>query len=94
MQKERGIKKTKRWVSAILLAMLLAVCIPALAFAANVTLTVNSCVITGKDVTVTVSGAPAQAADGMYYLFELKPYEEEIGARQNYWQIPNCIRVL
>lgn len=84
MQKERGTKKTKRWVSAFFLAMLLAVCIPTLAFAANVTLTVNNCVIAGKDVTVTVSGPTAQAADGMYYLFELKPYEEGIGARQNY----------
>jgi len=84
MQKGQWIKKTAKLIFAFLFAMILTVCISAEALAADVTLTVNECVIAGEDVTVIVTGAVPQTLDGMYYLFELKPYEEGVGARQNY----------
>lgn len=85
MRKERWNKKTVKLLLAFLSAVILMVWHPTQALAAaGVTLTVNNCVITGKDVTVVVTGQVPQAPDGMYYLFELKPYEEGVGARQNY----------
>lgn len=84
MQKGKWSKKAAKLIFSFLFAALLLVWLPAEAFAAEVTLTVNNCVITGKDVTVVASGQVQPAPDGMYYLFELKPYEEGIGARQNY----------
>lgn len=84
MQKKHWTQKTAKLVFALLFAMILTVCIPTETLAADVTLTVSNCVITGQNVNVAVTGAVPQAPDGMYYLFELKPYEEGIGARQNY----------
>ena len=84
MQKGKWSKRATKLIFSFLFAALLLVWLPAEAFAAEVTLTVNNCVITGKDITVVASGQVQPAPDGMYYLFELKPYEEGIGARQNY----------
>lgn len=77
MQKGKWSKKAAKLIFSFLFAALLLVWLPAEAFAAEVTLTINNCVITGKDVTVVASGQVQPAPDGMYYLFELKPYEED-----------------
>lgn len=54
-------------------------------YAADIVVTVNKCVISGQDVNVTaVSAAVPLAADGKYYLFELKPYEAGVGSRKDY----------
>ena len=53
--------------------------------AAGITVTVNNCVIAGQNVNVTAtSTALPAAADGMYYLFDLKPYELAVGSRKDY----------
>jgi len=52
-------------------------------FAAGDQATINSCTIAGQEVVVTSVGN-VPTGDGMYYLFELKPYEAGIGARTNY----------
>lgn len=54
-------------------------------YAADITVTVNTCVISGQDVNVIATSAVFPAsADGMYYLFELKPYELAVGSRKDY----------
>ena len=68
-----------------MLSLLLAAMIQLSVCAANITVTVSGCVITGNNVTVTATTAAVPAtADGLYYLFELKPYETAVGARKNY----------
>ena len=51
---------------------------------ANFTVTINSCVIAGANINVTASGVVPTTTDGIYYLFELKPYETAVGARKDY----------
>ncbi len=50
----------------------------------NITVTINSCVIAGANINVTASGVVPTTTDGIYYLFELKPYETAVGARKDY----------
>jgi hypothetical protein len=73
----------KRFGLGIVLAMVLALTLQFGVSAAGTTLTINNCVIAGNQVVVVASGT-ATAPDGIYYLFELKPYETAIGARTDY----------
>lgn len=73
----------KRWGLGFILAMLLTLATQVSVFAAQDQATISSCAIAGKDVVV-VSVGNVPTGDGMYYLFELKPYEAGIGARTNY----------
>lgn len=74
----------RKWSFRIALAMLLALMMQVTVMAANKTVTINNCVITGTNITVVASGAIPATDDGMYYLFELKPYQTEVGARTDY----------
>ena len=48
--------------------------------------TISSCIISGKDeVKVTVQiPSIVESDDANYYLFELKPYQNDIGNRTDY----------
>ena len=85
------MKENKRAGLAVVLALFLAVvlqlgiCGIDVVHAAEAAVTVEQCVISGKNVTVTASSIAVPAsADETYYLFELKPYELEVGARKDY----------
>lgn len=52
--------------------------------AAAGTVTISHCMITGKDVAVIATGSVAPSDTGLYYLFELKPYEAGVGARTDF----------
>lgn len=74
-------------VLSLILAAVLSVCIcnKDVVYAADITVTVNGCVISGQNVNVTATSVVLPvSADGMYYLFELKPYELAVGARKDY----------
>lgn len=81
--------KRKVWPGVVLLILILMAAplrtrVYALDLAA-ITVTVNSCLISGEDVKVTAFSAAVPAApDGLYYLFELKPYETAVGKRKDY----------
>lgn len=81
----------RKWRFGFVLALILAAVLQIGAgtagtvYAADITVTVNSCLISGQNVNVTATSAlPPVSADGMYYLFELKPYELTVGARKDY----------
>ncbi len=81
----------RKWRFGFVLALILAAVLQIGAgtagtvYAADITVTVNSCLISGQNVNVTATSAlPPASADGMYYLFELKPYELTVGARKDY----------
>ena len=85
------IKENKRTGLEIVRALLLAavlwfgICGALVAHAAEIAVTVEQCVISGKNVNVTATSIAVPAsADGKYYLFELKPYELAVGARKDY----------
>ena len=70
----------RKWRFGFVLALILAAVLQIGAgtagtvYAADITVTVNSCLISGQNVNVTATSAlPPASADGMYYLFELKP---------------------
>ncbi len=48
------------------------------------TVTISHCMITGGDVTVIAAGPVAPSDTGLYYLFELKPYEAGVGMRTDF----------
>lgn len=74
----------RRWNFQFVLALLLALMMQITVCAAGKSVTINSCTIAGSDVAVTASGPVAASDDGMYYLFELKPYETAVGARMDF----------
>lgn len=77
----------KRWSLGFILGfipvMILTLIMQVNVFAAGERATIASCTIAGKDVAV-VSVGNVPTGDGLYYLFELKPYEAGIGARTDY----------
>lgn len=76
MKKRRSLQLTLVLLFALMMQM--TVC------AAGKTVTINSCTIAGDSVTVVATGAVPASDDGVYYLFELKPYQTEVGARTDY----------
>ena len=74
----------KRWSLWLALTMMLVFMLQGSVFAAGQTVTASHCMIQGKDVVVIASGAVAPSDTGLYYLFELKPYEAGIGARVDF----------
>ena len=48
------------------------------------TVTISHCMITGTDVAVIAAGPVAPSDTGLYYLFELKPYETGVGMRTDF----------
>lgn len=79
--------RKERIVFTLLLAVLLQLCICGtdVVHAAEIAVTVEQCVISEKNVTVTATSmAVPVSADGTYYLFELKPYELGVGTRRDY----------
>ncbi len=74
----------RKWGLRMALAMLLALVMQVTVMAAEKTVVINNCVIAGDTVTLTAYGAAPATDDGMYYLFELKPYQAEVGARTDY----------
>ena len=75
----------RRWSFRLALAMLFAMLMQMTVCAAgNATVTINSCTIAGNTVTVVATGAVPASDDGVYYLFELKPYQTEVGARADF----------
>lgn len=78
-------KFRKKWGIGFVLAFVLAAVIQiSVCAASSITVTVSSCTIAGTNVTVIASGAVPVTSDGIYYLFELKPYETAVGARKDY----------
>ncbi len=74
-------KKIKLGLAA---AVILIFALQMTAFAAELGISVNACVIVGNQVHVAATGA-AQASDsGQYYLFALEPYETGVGSRTDY----------
>ncbi len=75
----------RRWSFRLALVMLFAMLMQMTVCAAgNATVTINSCTIAGNTVTVVATGAVPASDDGVYYLFELKPYQTEVGARADF----------
>ncbi|MCD8037694.1 MAG: DUF5722 domain-containing protein [Lachnospiraceae bacterium] len=74
----------KRWSLRLALVMLFALMVQMTVMAAEQTVTINSCLIAGDTVTLTAFGTVPASDDGVYYLFELKPYQTEVGARTDY----------
>ena len=74
----------RRWSLWLTLTMMIIFMLQTTVFAANQTVTISHCMISGQNVTVIASGAVASSDSGEYYLFELKPYEAGIGARTDY----------
>ena len=73
--------RKERIVFTLLLAVLLQLCICGtdVVHAAEIAVTVEQCVISEKNVTVTATSmAVPVSADGTYYLFEIKPYEQHL----------------
>jgi hypothetical protein len=69
----------------LLAGVMLALVMQFTVFAANITVTVSSCLISGTNVTITaVASSIPESSDGVYYLFELKPYETSVGTRKDY----------
>lgn len=74
----------KRWGLCVVLAMMILCLSQFTVSAAGAKLTISNCVISGQNVTVIASGKVAQSDTGLYYLFELKPYEAGIGSRADF----------
>ena len=74
----------KKWKLGMLLTVLTVFMIQMTVMAAGETVTINQCFIQGDQVSVVASGAVAASDDGNYYLFALKTYEREIGARTDF----------
>lgn len=74
----------RKWSLWLALTMMLVCMLQMTVFAAGQTVTISHCMISGKDVTVIASGAVAPSDTGLYYLFELKPYEAGVGARVDF----------
>ena len=74
----------KRWSLWLVLSMLFVFLMSATVLAAEQSITIYNCVITGQEVTVVSVGPVAQSDTGEYYLFELKPYELGVGSRTDY----------
>ena len=77
-------KLKKRWGIALVLSLVMAAIIQLSVCAAGVMVTVSQCVIAGNNVNIVASTPAPQSPDGIYYLFELKPYETGLGARKDY----------
>ncbi|MDE6983058.1 MAG: hypothetical protein K2O99_00750 [Lachnospiraceae bacterium] len=74
----------QKWKLGMLLTVLTVFVMQLTVMAAGETVTMNYCYIEGNQVNVIASGAVAPSDDGNYYLFALKTYEREIGARVDY----------
>ncbi len=75
----------KKWGLRIALALLFAFMLQTSVMAAEqTTVTINTCQIAGNSVVLTAYGTVPATDDGVYYLFELKPYETAVGARTDY----------
>lgn len=74
----------KKWSLWLTLTMMFVFMLQMTVTAAGQNIAINNCVITGQDVTVVASGAVKPSDTGLYYLFELKPYEAGIGARMDF----------
>lgn len=78
-------KKRKKLGFSLMLALVFAALFQISVMAADITVTVSSCRIAGTEVTVTATSLAVPVSDdGIYYLFELKPYETSIGSRTDY----------
>jgi hypothetical protein len=75
--------KKKLGLSVVLALLLTLVLQFSVCAAGAITVTISNCVIQGNNVVVVATGT-ATAPDGVYYLFELKPYETAVGARKDY----------
>lgn len=74
----------KKWSLWLVLTMMLVFLLQTTVLAAGQTVTLSHCMITGQNVTVIAAGPVAPSDTGLYYLFELKPYEAGVGARVDY----------
>ena len=74
----------KKWKLGMLLTALTVWMIQMTVMAAGETVTISQCLIQGDQVAVAAGGAVAASDDGNYYLFALKTYEREVGARTDY----------
>ena len=74
----------KRWSLWLALTMMLVFMLQGTVLAAGQTVTISYCMIQGKDIAVIAAGPVAPSDTGLYYLFELKPYEAGIGARVDF----------
>lgn len=74
----------KKWSIGFVLTMMLVFVLQVTVLAAEQSVKISNCVITGQDVTVIAGGTVAQSDTGLYYLFELKPYEAGVGARTDF----------
>ncbi len=65
---------------------LIFVCLMQMTAAAAQSVTIHQCIISGTNQITVVAAAPAAVPsdDNNYYLFELKPYQNEIGNRQDF----------
>lgn len=76
--------RTKKLGVVFVLSLILAAVMGLSVCAANIHVTISGCVIAGTNVNVVASTPTPQSSDGIYYLFELKPYETGIGSRKDY----------
>ena len=74
----------KRWSLWLALTMMFVFLLQGTVLAAGPSVTISHCLIQGKDVVVIAAGPVAPSDTGLYYLFELKPYEAGIGARVDF----------
>lgn len=76
--------KKKLTFYAVVCMML--VCLMQITAAAAGNVTINQCIISGSNQITVVASAPSAVPsdDNNYYLFELKPYENAIGSRQDF----------
>ena len=73
----------KKWGLSLLIAFVAVMMLQLPVSAAAQTVTIQLCYIEGDQVKVAATGSAA-GEDGQYYLFALKPYENEVGLRQDY----------
>lgn len=78
-----GKRMKKKWGLSLLIAFVAVMILQLPVSAANNTVQIQLCYIEGDQVKVAASGSAA-GDDGQYYLFALKPYETEVGLRQDY----------
>lgn len=83
-----GFKRAQKITKMIILALVFMCMINMSNISANaapqITMTVSACTISGGNVVVTAVGTAPVTQDGMFYLFDLKPYETGIGNRKDY----------
>lgn len=77
------MSKSKKIKGVLLAAFVLVFAMQMTAMAAQA-VSINACVIVGSQVHVAATGAVQQSDTGQYYLFALQPYENGVGARQDY----------